>query len=310
MYSDQSSLSSIGDKNCTLSDIINQATPFILSYLVQVKLSTEILFTQCLTRQGFQLITSRSWHYISCHWDTCTNHSAISNFKRNVLPHYLWGLRWFQMHRLSDKKTDAKWQLIFFFKDNLGQKYYSPQFTPTACYGQTKCMTMTETREKMWAKKVSRNVASAPKLSSLLPTTDLFAQNDAGTSARTSGSLEESDGTKAFMNGPKGLWMGISSWQWDVSGTYFRLMISHLHQMFYLKSSNASCSGEIQCKTKGCWCRQTNLACAVLCACQEGHRCFNDKTSQICRHYIFLFFLVTIRVDFHMEAFFFLILNV
>ena len=51
-----------------------------------------------------------------------------------------------------------------------------------ACYGQTKCMTMTEARRKMWAKKVSRSVASAPKLSScaLPPTTESFAQNAAG----------------------------------------------------------------------------------------------------------------------------------
>ena len=55
------------------------------------------------------------------------------------------------------------------------------QATPyiLACYGQTKCMTMTEARQKMWAKKVSRSVASALKLSSLPPTTESFAQQNA-----------------------------------------------------------------------------------------------------------------------------------
>ena len=55
------------------------------------------------------------------------------------------------------------------------------QATPyiLACYGQTKCMTMTEARQKMWAKKVSRSNASAPKFSSLPPTTESFAQNAA-----------------------------------------------------------------------------------------------------------------------------------
>ena len=38
-------------------------------------------------------------------------------------------------------------------------------------------MTMTEARQKMWAKKVSRSVVSAPKLFSLPPTTESFAQN-------------------------------------------------------------------------------------------------------------------------------------
>ena len=55
------------------------------------------------------------------------------------------------------------------------------QATPyiLACYGQTKCMTMTEAGQKMWDKKVSRSVASAPKLSSLPPMTESFAQNAA-----------------------------------------------------------------------------------------------------------------------------------
>ena len=55
------------------------------------------------------------------------------------------------------------------------------QATPyiLACYGQIKCMTMTEARQKMWAKKVSRRVGSAPKLSSLPPTTESSAQNAA-----------------------------------------------------------------------------------------------------------------------------------
>ena len=43
-------------------------------------------------------------------------------------------------------------------------------------------MTVTEARQKMCAMKVSRSIASAPKLSSLPPTTELmshFAQNAA-----------------------------------------------------------------------------------------------------------------------------------
>ena len=50
------------------------------------------------------------------HWDACSNHLTISDLK-NVLPHYLWGLRWFQMHRLSDRLMH--WQLIFLVKVSL-----------------------------------------------------------------------------------------------------------------------------------------------------------------------------------------------
>ena len=49
--------------------------------LVQVRLRTEVLCTPSSTQPEFKLMTSRSCQYISCHWDACSNHSAISNWK-------------------------------------------------------------------------------------------------------------------------------------------------------------------------------------------------------------------------------------
>ena len=40
---------------------------------------TEVLRAPSLTWLGFKLMTSRSWQYISCHWDTCSNYLAISS---------------------------------------------------------------------------------------------------------------------------------------------------------------------------------------------------------------------------------------
>ena len=40
-----------------------------------------------------------------------TTRPSVTSLKRNVLPHYLRGLRWFQMHGLSDRLMH--WQLIF-----------------------------------------------------------------------------------------------------------------------------------------------------------------------------------------------------
>ena len=96
------------------------------------------------------------------------------------------------------------------------------QATPyiLACYGQTRCMTMTEARQKMWAKKVSRSIASAPKLSSLPPTTVICSE--CCTCSPASGSMEERIGTKSSTNRTKRFWMVTSSWQGDVSNTYFR----------------------------------------------------------------------------------------
>ena len=96
------------------------------------------------------------------------------------------------------------------------------QATPyiLACYGQTKCMTMTEARQKMWAKKVSQSVASAPKLFSLPPMTVICSEYCKCSPA--SGSLEEHIGTKSSINGTKRFWVDTTSWQRDVSNTYFR----------------------------------------------------------------------------------------
>ena len=48
-------------------------------FLVQVRLRTEVPCTPSSTRPGLELMTSRSWQYISCHWDACSNQSAISD---------------------------------------------------------------------------------------------------------------------------------------------------------------------------------------------------------------------------------------
>ena len=48
-------------------------------FLAQVRLSTEVLCTSSSTQPGFELMTSISWHYISCLYGACSNHSAISN---------------------------------------------------------------------------------------------------------------------------------------------------------------------------------------------------------------------------------------
>ena len=54
---------------------------FIFIYfLVKVRLRTEVLCTPSLARAGFELMTSRSWQCISCHWDTFSNHLAIGDF--------------------------------------------------------------------------------------------------------------------------------------------------------------------------------------------------------------------------------------
>ena len=41
---------------------------------------SRLLRTPSLARPGFGLMTSRSWQYVSCHWDVCSNHLTIREF--------------------------------------------------------------------------------------------------------------------------------------------------------------------------------------------------------------------------------------
>ena len=50
------------------------------------KLSFWFKCTPSSTQPGFELLTSRSWQYISCHWDACSNHSPISDFTILTVP--------------------------------------------------------------------------------------------------------------------------------------------------------------------------------------------------------------------------------
>ena len=45
----------------------------------------EVLRYPNSTWLGFELVTSRSWQYISCHWDACFNHLAIIEFNPSQL---------------------------------------------------------------------------------------------------------------------------------------------------------------------------------------------------------------------------------
>ena len=92
-------------------------------FLVQVPLRTEIPRTPSSIWPGFELMISRSWQYILYQRHACSNHSATSDFKRNVLLRHLRGLRWFLMCSQIDWCT-GNWQ--FWFKYDLGHKYHAP----------------------------------------------------------------------------------------------------------------------------------------------------------------------------------------
>ena len=56
---------------------------------------------------------SRSWQYISCHWDTCSNHSTISDFKEMYC--YIISEVWGDFSHIVLSDRLMHWQLIFLF---------------------------------------------------------------------------------------------------------------------------------------------------------------------------------------------------
>ena len=49
-----------------------------INFWIKYDLGQRYYATQVRSEPGFELMTSRSWQFISCHWDACSNHLAIS----------------------------------------------------------------------------------------------------------------------------------------------------------------------------------------------------------------------------------------
>ena len=107
-------------------------------------------------------------------------------------------------------------------------------------------------QQKMWAKKVSRIIESASKLSSLPPTTELFAPNAVHAHLQvTVWIIEESNGIKSSMNGPMRFWMNTSSL--EMYSTPISDDVTLAHQTLYLKSSNVVMYWKYPVQDKHVW---------------------------------------------------------
>ena len=56
------------------STLYCRIVPEYILCLAQVRLRAEVPCITSSARLGLELMTSRSWQYISCHWHTCYNH--------------------------------------------------------------------------------------------------------------------------------------------------------------------------------------------------------------------------------------------
>ena len=73
----------------------------------------KVLCTSRLTRPGFETMTSRSRtvHFMSLRRVVLTSRPSVTSNQEMLLLQFLRGVRWFQMHGISDRLMH--WQLIF-----------------------------------------------------------------------------------------------------------------------------------------------------------------------------------------------------
>ena len=155
----------------------------------------------------------------------------------------------------------------------------SQQATPfiLACYGLSKCKTMTEGRQKMWSLKVGKTVGGAPKLEALPPTTEAAEMNIARAHLQTA--------IWRFAEHPDPPLLNPEMYGWRHDGTSLTpiTLPPNVQQApdQLLKLIKCTCDSAQSCKSKRCGCNSADMACTDFCACQATlSSCFNPKTRE------------------------------
>ena len=135
----------------------------------------------------------------------------------------------------------------------------------------------------MWASKVSRSVACAPKLASLPPTTEAFSQNT------VPAHLQVAVWRNTMDPDPPTITPTSFGWTQRYGKEMFPTLLPDAVPLVpdaLLKVVKCSCGGDSPCKTNTFGCRHANITCSVfctcsdICACQGDKGCFNERTMQ------------------------------
>jgi len=149
----------------------------------------------------------------------------------------------------------------------------------SSCYGVPECQSMTNARQKLWASKVGRSTACAPKLPSLPPTDEAFMENVARAHLQVAVWKKAIDAMQPVLDATVYGWyheQGSSSLSPTPLPENVPLAPEEL-----LKLIRCTCSSENACKTRRCSCNSSTLACTIFCSCQGSHACFNEYTKQV-----------------------------
>ena len=159
-------------------------------------------------------------------------------------------------------------------QDALGQ---STPFV-LSCYGHPESASLTDARQKIWSRKVSRSLGAAPKLKTLPPTNEAFVENVARAH------LQVAIWKQALQRNPPNMDPLTHGWtRRDGSTSLTPTTVADgviIAPDDILKMIKCSCGSTTPCKSKRCGCHNANMACTSFCACQGGDGCFNEKTME------------------------------
>ena len=142
-----------------------------------------------------------------------------------------------------------------------------------ACYGEN-TDSASEARYNLWMKKVSRNIANAPKLQSLPPTDEALFQNIARAHIQVAVWRNSHE--------PHPPALDPSSYGWYMKdGSLAAVMIppnTLLAPDTLLKIIKCSCKGEKPCSRQRCSCNISGMTCTFFCNCKGEDECWNHYT--------------------------------
>ena len=148
-----------------------------------------------------------------------------------------------------------------------------------SCYGHPECSSLTDARQKIWSRKVSRSIGAAPKLQSLPPTNEAFTENVARAH------LQVATWKQALELNPPNVDPLTHGWtRHDGSTSLTPTTVPDnvpLAPDDILKMIKCSCDSATPCNSRRCGCQNATMTCTSFCTCQGGDGCFNPKTREL-----------------------------
>ena len=148
----------------------------------------------------------------------------------------------------------------------------------STCYGVPQSLSMTETRLAMWAKKVAASSKIMPKLSSLPPTTESFAENVKRAHLQACVWKHALDQNPPDMSSVEYGWVHSEATQ-SLTPRTVPDSVSPAPASI-MKLIKCQCESGSSCANGRCGCNRARLGCTMFCACKGSSSCRNEQTAK------------------------------